>query len=75
MDFLMTSVRRYIRIRSWHDIVLVIALIGVYILMDFVLKKLFPKLSPKTVDIISGITVIVVGVVGYILITPFTQEQ
>lgn len=74
MDFLMTSVRRHIRVRSWHDIVLVVALIGVYILMDFVLKKAFPKLSPKAVDIISGITVIVVGIVGYILITPFTQE-
>lgn len=74
MNFLMTSVRRYIRVRSWHDIVLVAALIGVYILMDFVLKKAFPKLSPKAVDIISGITVIVVGIVGYILITPFTQE-
>lgn len=75
MDFLMTNMRRtHIRVRSWHDIVLVAALIGVYILMDFVLKKAFPKLSPKAVDIISGITVIIVGVVGYILITPFTQE-
>mgnify|MGYP001094771547 CR=1 FL=1 len=75
MDFLMTNMRRtHIRVRSWHDIVLVAALIGVYILMDFVLKKAFPKLSPKAVNIISGITVIVVGIVGYILITPFTQE-
>lgn len=75
MDFLMTNMRRtHIRVRSWHDIVLVVALIGVYILMDFVLKKAFPKLSPKAVNIISGITVIIVGVVGYILITPFTKE-
>ncbi len=75
MDFLVTSMRRTrILVRSWHDIVLVVALVGVYILMDFLLKKVFPKLSPKAVDIISGITVIVVGVVGYILITPLTQK-
>lgn len=74
MEFLMTSMRRTrIRVRSWHDIALVIALIGLYILMDFLLKKAFPKLSPKAVDIISGIAVIVAGVVGYILITPLTQ--
>lgn len=75
MDFLVTSMRRTrILVRSWHDIVLVVALVGVYILMDFLLRKVFPKLSPKAVDIISGITVIVVGVVGYILITPLTQK-
>lgn len=75
MNFLMTSMRRtHIRFRSWHDIVLVVVLIGLYILMDFVLKKVFPKLSPKAVDIISGIAVIVAGVVGYILITPLTQK-
>lgn len=75
MDFLVTSMRRTrILVRSWHDIVLVVALVGMYILMDFLLKKVFPKLSPKAVDIISGITVIVVGVVGYILITPLTQK-
>ena len=76
MGFLVTSMRRtHIRVRSWHDVVLVIALIGLFILMDFLLKKIFPNMKPKAAEIISGIVMIIVGVVGYIAITPFTQQQ
>lgn len=74
MDFLVTSMRRTrIRVRSWHDVVLVAALVGLFILLDFLLKKFFPDMKPKTAEIISGITIVVVGVIGYILITPLTQ--
>ncbi|MGN0592368.1 MAG: hypothetical protein ACI4JQ_03895 [Ruminococcus sp.] len=76
MGFLVTSMRRTrIHVRSWHDVVLVIALIGLFILMDFLLKKIFPNMKPKAAEIISGIVMIIVGVVGYIAITPFTQQQ
>lgn len=71
MDFLAASIRRTrIRIRSGWDIVLIAALVGLFILIDFLLKKIFPNMKPKAAEIISGITIVVVGVVGYILLTP-----
>ncbi|MGN0584526.1 MAG: hypothetical protein ACI4JD_03630 [Ruminococcus sp.] len=74
MDFIVTSIRRTrIRVRSWHDVVLVAALVGLFILLDFLLKKFFPNMKPKAAEIISGIVIVIVGVIGYILITPLTQ--
>lgn len=71
MDFLAASMRRArVLIRSGWDIVLIAALFGLFFLMDYLLKKFFPNMKPKTSEIISGITIIVVGVVGYILLTP-----
>lgn len=71
MDFLAASMRRArVRIRSGWDIVLIAALVGLFILIDFLLKKIFPNMKPKAAEIISGITIVVVGVVGYILLTP-----
>lgn len=71
MDFLAASIRRArVRIRSGWDIVLIAALVGLFILIDFLLKKIFPNMKPKAAEIISGITIVVVGVVGYILLTP-----
>lgn len=71
----MTSMRRTrIHVRSWRDVVLVVALIGLFILIDFLLKKFFPNMKPKTAEIISGITIVVVGVIGYILLTPESTQ-
>lgn len=71
----MTSMRRTrIHVRSWRDVVLVVALIGLFILIDFLLKKFFPNMKPKTAEIISGITIVVVGVIGYILLTPASPQ-
>ncbi|MDE6019858.1 MAG: hypothetical protein K2H01_02515 [Ruminococcus sp.] len=75
MDFIMTSMRRTrIHVRSWHDIVLYVLLIGLYILTDFLLKKVAPNMSPKVRGIICVIVIVIVGVIGYIAITPLTQK-
>lgn len=75
MDFWVTSMRRArVLIRSGWDIVLIAALFGLFFLMDYLLKKFFPDMKPKTAEIISGIIIVVVGVVGYILLTPKTAQ-
>lgn len=75
MDFWVTSMRRArVLIRSGWDIVLIAALFGLFFLMDYLLKKFFPNMKPKAAEIISGIIIVVVGVVGYILLTPKTAQ-
>ncbi len=74
MEFLMTSMRRTrVIVRSWHDVVLYIVLIALYILTDFLLKKISPNMSQRTRGIIGAIVIVVVGIIGFIAITPLTQ--
>lgn len=54
---------RRIRIRSWKDVVVIIALIPIVIILQWVVKKLFPDLSERAVDVIVKIAGVIICVI------------
>lgn len=54
---------RRILIRSWKDVVVIIALIPIVIILQWVVKKLFPDLSERAVDVIVKIAGVIICVI------------
>ena len=54
---------RRIRIRSWKDVVVYVVGFAAYVGLLYFLKKLFPAMSEKTVNVISFIIVLILIVV------------
>ena len=63
MDMLQIEMARRIRIRSWKDVAVIIALIPIVILLQWAVKKLFPDLSERTADIIVKVVGAVICVI------------
>lgn len=54
---------RRIRIRSWKDVVIILVMIPIVIVLQWVVKKLFPDLQERTVDIIVRIAGVIICVI------------
>lgn len=54
---------RYVRIRSWKDVVAIAVMVVLYIILDFVLGKVFPNMNERLKKIIIYIAVLVVGLI------------